>query len=232
MATGSHTFTTTGATASTLVKSAAGANNNLTFTAVRLGTPGSDVRVRMVSAGAESVSVSGEDITVNFNDGVSTANSLKTTIDASTAATALVTVAVEGTGAGTWAASDASGYEALSGGAGYQLTMSTGNEYPVRPSQRKIQASEESAGGQMYVQDKGIEIWDHNLAWTMMPEADFADLNVLVRTHLVYKKNTFIWNDVDNVNHTVRLMNNPLEPAKPTGGYRSLTLLLREESPS
>lgn len=232
MATGTHTFTTIGAVAATKLKAAAGSNNDLTFTAKRKGTPGNDVRVRMVSAGSESATASGNDVTVNYNAGVSTANSLKTVIDAATAVAALVSVAVEGTGAGTWASGDASGYENLAGGTGYEMTLTVGNALPSNLDMGRVQAKEPSAGGIMYVQDKGIEVWEHELVFSLMPDADFTDLKVLIRTHLVYSLNTFTWNDLDNADRTVRLMNNPLRRVKPVGGYVAVTMLLREESPA
>lgn len=77
------------------------ANADLTFTALAAGNGGNSIRIRYAIAGNNtplSVSVVGTDITINLatnGSGVatSTANSIKTAIQASTAASALITVA-------------------------------------------------------------------------------------------------------------------------------------------
>jgi len=76
----------------------AGNNNDLVFTAKRFGKASSGIRVRYVVSGnntALSVSVSGKDITVNVaTDGggaaTSTATQVRTAVNASTSAAALV----------------------------------------------------------------------------------------------------------------------------------------------
>jgi hypothetical protein len=85
------------------------ANADITLTAVDYGTSGNDITITYVDPGGAtqslSVTVSGKDIRVSLatNGGsaiTSTANLVKAAIDALPAAAALVTVAVEGTGAG------------------------------------------------------------------------------------------------------------------------------------
>lgn len=64
------------------------------------------------------------EITVNFNTGVSTANSLKTAVDGNATANSWVSTAVEGTGAGTWVTSDQDAdFVALSGGAPHSVSV-------------------------------------------------------------------------------------------------------------
>lgn len=84
-----------------LTTALAGANNDLTYTAVTKGAAGNTIRVRYVVAGASTpltVSVSVKDITVNVaTDGASAATStaaqVSAAIAASPAAAALVSVA-------------------------------------------------------------------------------------------------------------------------------------------
>lgn len=85
----------------TLTTALSGSNNDLVYTAATRGAAGNSIRVRYVVAGnntALSVSVSTLDITVNVaTDGsaaaTSTADDVKAAIEASTSASALVTVA-------------------------------------------------------------------------------------------------------------------------------------------
>jgi hypothetical protein len=92
---------TIAASAASLTTSLAGANNDLTFTADTAGSGGNSIRVRYVVAGtstALSVSVSTNDITVNVatNGGgapTSTAAQVKTAVDASGPAAALINTA-------------------------------------------------------------------------------------------------------------------------------------------
>lgn len=95
--------------AATLTTALTGTNNDLVFTAKDDGAEGNDITVRYVVAGANTpltVSVSGRAITVNVaTDGssaaTSTAAQVKTAVDASTAASALVSVANAGGNDGT-----------------------------------------------------------------------------------------------------------------------------------
>lgn len=71
----------------------------LTFTANRPGTPGNSLSVEILTGGAESASViGGTKISIVLNTSVSTANSVKATVDAVAAAAALVQVASGGAG--------------------------------------------------------------------------------------------------------------------------------------
>ncbi len=70
-------------------------NQGLTYTAVSYGTVGNSITVALVAggvAGSEVVTVTGNAISVSMSDGTSTANQIKTAIQASTAATSLVTM--------------------------------------------------------------------------------------------------------------------------------------------
>lgn len=74
---------------------------DLTYTADAVGAAGNSITIEYVdgaTAGAEVVSVVGNAISVEIEDGVSTATQIKTAVDASGAAAALVNVTVSGTG--------------------------------------------------------------------------------------------------------------------------------------
>lgn len=84
----------------TLTIGGADPNDAVIYTAVTSGTAGNAIRVAHVAgAGALSVAVAGNDITVTLASGGSTAAAVKAAVDALPAAAALVTTAVEGTGA-------------------------------------------------------------------------------------------------------------------------------------
>lgn len=115
----------------TLSRNPAGDDNALTFTAVKYGAYGNGITIAYVDPAANSqslaVSVSGKDITVSLatNGGgsiTSTAAQIKTAIEASAAAAALVTCAVNTSDSGS--ADDGSGVvtalaaAAMTGGAG------------------------------------------------------------------------------------------------------------------
>lgn len=74
---------------------------DLTYTAVDVGESGDDITITYVddgTAGDETVDVTGTDIVVHMEAAVSTATEILTAIEASAPASALVTVAVTGTG--------------------------------------------------------------------------------------------------------------------------------------
>lgn len=74
---------------------------DLTYTSVLFGTGGNAITVAYTTggtAGSEVVTVTGEAISVQIQTGVSTATQVKTAVTGSMAASALVTVAVSGTG--------------------------------------------------------------------------------------------------------------------------------------
>jgi hypothetical protein len=76
---------------------------DITYTAVTSGSAGTEVSVAYVAggtAGAEVVTVTGSAISIQIEDGVSTATQVKAKFDASTAAVALASAAITGT-AGT-----------------------------------------------------------------------------------------------------------------------------------
>lgn len=116
-------FPVAGAAKAELQTNLPGSNDDLLFTAVTPGTGGNSIRVRYVVAGnntALSVSVSGNDITVNVatngaGAATSTASQVKTAVDASGPATALVSTAIAPGNDGTGVVS-ALGYTNLSGG--------------------------------------------------------------------------------------------------------------------
>lgn len=74
---------------------------DLTYTAVLRGTAGNSITVAYTAggtAGAEVVTVTGNAISVQIQDGVSTATQVRTAINASAAAIALISCTVSGTG--------------------------------------------------------------------------------------------------------------------------------------
>lgn len=121
---------TTAAVASTLARTSAAANSDLTFTDARQDAGASDtaVSVAFVNGGNSqtlSVSVTGTAISVQLaTDGgglvTSTAAQVKAAIDASTSAAALVSVAQEGDGTGVV---DAAASASLAGGTNAEITL-------------------------------------------------------------------------------------------------------------
>jgi hypothetical protein len=82
-------------TASSLVE------QDLTYTADAVGVAGDNITIAYIddgTAGAETVNVTGTDIVVHMEAGVSTATQIKTAVDASGPASALISVAITGTG--------------------------------------------------------------------------------------------------------------------------------------
>lgn len=72
-------------------------NNGITWTAVTMGSAGNSITVALVSggtAGAEVVTVTGTAISVQIQSGVSTRTQVLTAVQASTAASALVSISV------------------------------------------------------------------------------------------------------------------------------------------
>jgi hypothetical protein len=73
---------------------------DLTYTADAVGAAGNDITIAYVdtgTAGSEVVNVTGNAIEVEIESGVSTATQVKTAIDASAPASALISVAISGT---------------------------------------------------------------------------------------------------------------------------------------
>ena len=111
------------------------------------------------------------------------------------------------------------------------FTFATGNVYPVRTTRRRAQAMVVSAGGEMYVQDKATKsVTEHELVWAGMSSADFASLKSFIVTTMVFANGTLTWNDLDNADHTVRVVNNPFEATEVAAGVFAVTLTLREET--
>lgn len=74
---------------------------DLTYTADLRGTAGNSITIAYTgggTAGAEVVTVNGNAISVQIESGASTATEIKTAVDASVAASALISVAITGTG--------------------------------------------------------------------------------------------------------------------------------------
>lgn len=126
---GLHSRVVLGAkTGATLTTALTGTNNDLKYSTVNRGLEGNDIRIRYVVSGNDtplSVSVSGKDITVNVatdgsGEATSTAAQVKTAIDASAPAAALVSTANatgnDGTGVVT-----ALAFTALSGGLNHRI---------------------------------------------------------------------------------------------------------------
>ena len=102
-------------------------NGDLVFTAVNTGSQGNDITITLAdtaSAGSETVAVTGKDIVIGIEGGVSTATQVKAAYDASAEALALATVAiVEGQGAEAQAAASEAN---LTGGDGLFLGTYSG----------------------------------------------------------------------------------------------------------
>lgn len=76
-------------------------SNGITYTAQTMGSAGNSITIALVAggtAGAEVVTVSGSAISVQIQSGVSTRTQVKTAIDGSAAAAALISVAVSSGG--------------------------------------------------------------------------------------------------------------------------------------
>jgi len=85
-----------------LQKTASIVIQDLTYTADAAGPSGNDINITYTgggTAGSEIVTVDGTDISVQIQSGVSTATQVKTAIDASIPASALISVAISGGGA-------------------------------------------------------------------------------------------------------------------------------------
>lgn len=113
------------------------------------------------------------------------------------------------------------------------FTFSRGDSYPFSPSRQRVQVSSQSAGGQMYVQDRGQEIITYTLTFQRISQTDHDNLVNFWRTDIGGSRDTFTWNDLNNVNHTVRMMNNPLAPQEigndGSNPVYDVTITLREE---
>lgn len=101
---------------------------DLTFDADAAGSPGNDISIDYTTggtAGSEVVTVVGSAISVQIEDGVSTATQVKAAIDGFPAAAALVNVTISGVGGNAQSATGAAQY--LSGGLGAnQLKVAAG----------------------------------------------------------------------------------------------------------
>jgi hypothetical protein len=100
---------------------------DLTYTSVLLGTEGNATQIEYTAggvAGAEVVTVTGQKISVQIDSGVSTANQIKTAVEASAAASALVTITVSGVGGNTQVT--------------YALANLTGGAYPTQYDARVV----------------------------------------------------------------------------------------------
>lgn len=131
-----------GATASVVI-------GPLTYTAVDAGPTGNNITVTYLdtaTAGAETVDVDGNDITVGIEAGVSTANQIKTAVNADVGAQALVVV----TGASASAQNEVD-ETALTGGTTV-YTLTTSDAYTVDSTTLK------NAKGMFrkYLHDKGV----------------------------------------------------------------------------
>lgn len=90
----------------------------IAYTAKKAGTPGNSITIEYTdtaTAGAETVTVNGNAIVVGIEDGVTTANQVRTALTASAAASALITHALNGSGT---AAQETQAALALQSGAG------------------------------------------------------------------------------------------------------------------
>lgn len=96
--------------------SGATASGDILYVAQTAGTYGNGVRIRHVSTGALSVSVTGTDVTVTFNAGVTTANAVAAAVAGFPAAAALLFAIPESGGTGFVTAH---GFDFLVGGANH-----------------------------------------------------------------------------------------------------------------
>ena len=91
------------------------ANEKIRITSLIPGKSG--LTVAFVSAGNENITKSGDDITINFNAGASTAQTLRTAIKAEAAVNRLISADFDGGNGGeAWEAGDALAKTALAGG--------------------------------------------------------------------------------------------------------------------
>lgn len=113
------------------------------------------------------------------------------------------------------------------------FTFSRGDSFPSLESRRRVQVTSQSAGGQMFVQDRGLEIVLYTLVFERLTQADRDNLVTFWRTDVLGSLNTFTWNDLDDVDRTVRMMNNPLGPQEVgndgSAALFNVTINLREE---
>jgi len=101
----------------------ADANGHIEFTAVVPGANGNDIVVEFVTGAAEAVAVVGDTITVTLNTGVSTYNSIATTMNGDATVAAMVLSADAGTGLTVAVVEDAAH---LTGGTGAGITLEVG----------------------------------------------------------------------------------------------------------
>lgn len=132
---------------------------DLTFTAVEKGEAGDSITIALVdggTAGDEEVEVTGTDIVVNIDDGVSTAQQIADALEASEEAMALIGVAVaSGQGA---VAQDAFAETALADGAESYPYVVIGQPLEVSATTGKAVSNDELTGA-LYVSGviKGVD---------------------------------------------------------------------------
>lgn len=128
---------------------------DLTFEALTEGTDGDSITITLAdteTAGAETVSVDGTDITIGMEDGVSTAQQIADAVEASEAASALVTVTIAGGEEST--AQDAATEDNLAGGAEPYPFAVLGAAVRVSNSTGKAISSSGTLTGATYISGK------------------------------------------------------------------------------
>lgn len=92
-----------------------------------------------------------------------------------------------------------------SAGATVTWTPATGNSYPVRTTDAATQRVVDSAGSKRYVLDKGQRVLVHELTFVALSKTDRDGLLTFLRhADVNFALKTWTWNDLENVNHTVR----------------------------
>lgn len=111
---------------------------DIDFTAVQPGIGGNSITIELAdtaTAGAETVSVAGNAITIGIESGVSTATQVLAAINASDAALELVTAVISGTGSNP---QTSAGPTNLAGGGANQVSYVEGTDYVVTNAGIKI----------------------------------------------------------------------------------------------
>ncbi len=84
------------------------------------------------------------------------------------------------------------------------VVFTEGYKYPYEGADRRIQVQEESAGGQLYVYDKGVEVLTMDLTFRRLTKALFDQVRAFLRTTVQMGASTFDFTDHDGTVTTVR----------------------------
>jgi hypothetical protein len=110
---------------------------------------------------------------------------------------------------------------------GNVLTLSSGLKFPIRAPLEALQATDRTAAGSLQVETFGIKRQRYELRFRNQPAAEYASLKNWFDTICNGAGNEFTYTDTAAVDHTVRLITNPLDFEESYPGYTG-TLLLEE----